>query len=221
MFAEFGASGGVALGDNPTWTGNHTFNGSTAAFGGTSVTVTSGYLAMNDNRTLYIGSFGVGESGKLSSDGTDVTFENAFATGKIINKLGTATSATEFQVADSAGEAQLTVQGDGVVKYAALTQALTGNANITAGARVVILTADGDDYVATLQAGAAGQIVTVVNGDTDSNTIDLLITLFYDPNDSGVAANTTFTMTNSGQGITLVSDGNNWLSISGGLDPAV
>lgn len=134
-------------------------------------------LIVSDNSNI---AFGTGSNFTITNDGTDTTLDNTFVTGSTIMKLGTDTTATDFQVQNDSGVAAFTVFGDS-------TSAFSGELSMSANkiTNVADPTADQDaatkKYVddnsstpggvdTTIQfnnAGVFGGISTITTNGTD------------------------------------------------------
>ena len=100
-------------------TGNGEVTFGTFSSDGTNIILNNGDMTLNDNDELRFGD-GLdlvikhdGTNSSIVSDKGDFTIENENVTGSTIQKLGTTTTATDFQIQDSAASALLTVLGDG------------------------------------------------------------------------------------------------------------
>lgn len=90
--------------------------------------VSGGNMQLNDSIVM---SWGTGDDQTMSSDGTDWTMDNTVATGSTIFKLGTDTSATDFQVQNNSGVAKLTVDGAGNLSHTGGTVTMRVTDNTT------------------------------------------------------------------------------------------
>ncbi len=184
---------------------------------------TSGHIRVADSAKI---AFGDSDDLSISHDGTDnlitgitgnIKMENTDTTGKIIAKLGTASSATEFQVQCSAGSSKFSVNGNGTTT--ATGTMITAGHNQTIGTSSVsntltvqgIVTANDTTQSVTsgdgslVCAGGVG-IAKDVNcaGQINANTAVMTSSLTAG---GDVSCNSTTTSTSSGTGSLVVAGG--------------
>ena len=118
---------------------------STFTTNGTNVSLSGGNLTLADNDNIQIGTGGDldishnGTNSLITSTTGDLTIDNTNATGSTIVQLGTDSSATDFQVQNNTGTAQLTIDGSGVMDVTGVTNFnnVTQSTSATSGAVII------------------------------------------------------------------------------------
>lgn len=173
VFVIFSRSGGIAAGNNGEFQYNN--NGSLAGIttlttNGTNVSLDGGNFSVGDSDAINVGDANdlslshSGTDSAITSTTGDLVIDNTNATGSTIARLGTDTSAVDFQVQNDSGVAQFTVDGSGQTTVAGNMDA---NGGIDIPDNQALTVGDGADF-SVLHDGAA----TVLQNDTGNLVID-------------------------------------------------
>ena len=209
------------LGTDTTATDFQVQNNSEAALftvdGSGAVTAVGNIALAADSKTLTIGAGGASDLGfthdgtnSLISSGTgDLIIDNTLATGSTINRLGTDTSATDFQVQNNSASALFTVDASGQADFSGNVDA-TGGVDIDAD-NVALTVGAGTDFsishdaTNTTMTSATGDLIidnTLATGSTINRLgTDTSATDFQVQNNSGAALVTVY-----GSGDTVMAD---------------
>lgn len=173
VFVIFSRSGGIAAGNNGEFQYNN--NGSLAGIttlttNGTNVSLDGGNFGVGDSDSINIGDANDlslthdGTNSAITSTTGDLVIDNTNATGSTVARLGTDTSAVDFQVQNDSGVAQFTVDGSGQTTVAGN---LDANGGIDLPDNQAVTLGDGADF--SMQHDGAA---TVLQNDTGNLVID-------------------------------------------------
>lgn len=202
-FVIFSRSGGIAAGNNGEFQYNN--NGSLAGIttlttNGTNVALDGGNFSVGDSDSINIGDASDlslshnGTDSAITSTTGDLVVDNTNATGSTVMRLGTDTSAVDFQVQNDSGVAQFTVDGSGQTTAAGNFDANGGidipdNQNLTLGDGAdLTMVHNGTNSTITSATGnlvvdntsATGQTILQTGTDTSATSVQV-------QNDSGAA----------------------------------